>query len=237
MVDTIAGWFGWRRDYNRMNERDSMNDSEPLSRDELKRIEEEKQKESAKRRLQEAINQLQTRETNLIALHSAAERNVRRFAKQKQRQLGIGFIRKKKMYEKLLEQNRNEQLTAEKQLLNLQSQDAQMQTMSAMDEANKIIKRNKKTQKTLDPDKIQDLMMDMSEHNAENEMVNSAMTMGDDFEDEDAEEEFERLCNASEEKDTTIERVEISKDFFPSVPDEKIEKKENALDELASEIW
>lgn len=208
----------------RMAARDPLIDPTQAAIDpiEEERLADARRREGVRKRLGDTLERLRESESQLVVKHETCDRQIRHLMKTGKKESAIGLIRKRNLYKRHLEDNRNKQLTTETQLLHLEQVDITHETVSAVKDAHVYLQDSQKKGDTLGAGDMQDIMTDVMVAQEEHQVMSEVMSAGAECTEEDAEEEYDRLAeemaSAAKPNATDTRKLEL-----PKVPDDEID--------------
>jgi hypothetical protein len=161
-----------------------------------KALEEARKREEIKQQLRAAIAKLQTQEAELTRAHEMHDRDALRLRAAGRANEAKMAYRRAHICQSRLAKNRSNQWAAENRLHDIDSLEVDGALVSALHGTSTYMQEKKK--QAVRPDQVQDIMLDLTEHQAEQEMVSEIIATATDLGEDAAEEDFETWMQSVE---------------------------------------
>lgn len=152
-----------------------------------KTIDAERRRETTKRQLRDVIAKLQQQEVELCKARDVHMAEATRHRAAKRMEEAKTAFQRASLYKTRLTKNRANQCAATKRLLDIDSMEVDGLLISAFRDTSKFMRESNKD--SVRPEQVQDIMLDLTEQQAEQEMVSeiisTATDMGDDTGEQD----------------------------------------------------
>jgi hypothetical protein len=193
LTETVAGWMSSSNE-DPSQTRDTLIPPETKVKDD-KTMDNERKREQTKQKLNETIARLQKQESDLVSKHSSHEALVKKLIAAGRLEEAKTVHKKAHMYKAYIAKNRAHQCAATKRLLDLESMEVDDMLIHAFKDTSTYMREANKS--AVKPDQVQNIMLDLTENQAEAEMVSEMIAATTDLDLDDGEEEFEAWVKES----------------------------------------